>query len=459
MSFDLVVRNGRVVDGDRVAESDIGVSGGVVVVVGPDLESGTIEVDAAGRYVIPGGVDSHVHLGQVSSQGELTADDFWTGSRSAAHGGTTTVVPFAAQHRGMSVMGVLAEAMERARRQATIDYGFHVIVTDWSAAQAELPLAAEAGVAGVKVYLTYDRLKLDHHHVRAVMAAARELGLVVMVHAEDDELVTKGRDKAVAAGELGAMGHVAAHSRQAELEGVATAIALAEETEALLYLAHVSTPEAVAVGIDARARGQSVIIETCPHYLLLDESLLDRPMDVAAPFMSSPPVRGSTEITGMLAAVGRGDVDVVASDHSPYTMDQKLPQGATTPFTSVANGLPGVELRLPLLFSTTGLAITDFARLVSTNPAKVCGLYPRKGSLQPGADADLVVIGEESRTVTYGSLHDAVGYTPYEGMELTGFPEVVISRGEILLADGVDTTDRGRGRFVARAAPAARSVG
>ena len=255
------------------------------------------------------------------------------------------------------------------------------------------------------------------------------------------------------------MGHVASHSRQAEVEGVAAAIALAEEAEATLYLAHVSTPEAVTMGIAARARGHSVAIETCPHYLMLDESLLDQTIENAAPFMSSPPVRGSSERLGMLAAVGRGEVDVVASDHSPYTMEQKLPDGAATLFTSVANGLPGVELRLPLLFSTAELPIADFVRLISTNPAKVCGIYPRKGSLRPGADADLVVIGEESRSVTYSSLHDAVGYTPYEGMELAGWPDVVVSRGEVLVSQGVDATSPGRGQFVARATGAGGRAG
>jgi dihydropyrimidinase len=456
--FDLVVRNGRVVDGDEVLEADVGISEGVVAALGPGLGPGDAEIEAGGRYVIPGGVDSHVHLGQVSSMGDVTADDFWTGSRSAVHGGTTTIVPFAAQHRGLSVLEVLHDALERARQQATIDFAFHVIITDWARAEPELRQAAGLGIVGVKVYLTYDRLKLDGSQILAVMAAARDLGLTVMVHAEDDAMVTAGRERAIAAGESGARGHAASHSRSAELAGVTAAIALAEEAGTALYLAHISTPEAVAVATGGRARGLDVTVETCPHYLLLDESLLDQPIETAAPFMSSPPVRGSSERAGLLAALARGEIDIVASDHSPYTMEQKLPDGAATSFTRVANGLPGVELRLPLLYSacvaSSVLSITDFVRLISTNPAKACGLYPRKGSLAPGADADLVVWSEEARTVDYDALHDAVGYTPYEGMELTGWPEVVIARGEVLVAEGSDATSRARGKFVARLAPA-----
>ena len=453
-----MVRNGRVVEGDRVLEADVGVSGGVIAALEPGLGPGDAEVDAAGRYVMPGGVDSHVHLGQVSSQGDLTADDFWTGSRSAAHGGTTTIVPFAAQHRGMSVSDVLGDALVRAQQQATIDYGFHVIVTDWEIAESEMRQAAEAGVVGVKVYLTYDRLKLDPSQVSAVMASARQLGLTVMVHAEHDGLVSQGREEAIAAGRLGASSHASSHSRLAEVAGVSAVIDLAEETTVALYLAHILTPEAVALATAARARGLAVTVETCPHYLILDESLLEQPMEIAAPFMSSPPVRGPSEREELLAQLARGEIDVVASDHSPYTMEQKLPAGATTPFTDVANGLPGVELRLSLLFSaavaTGSLSINDFVRLVSTNPAKACGLFPRKGSLSPGADADLVVWGEDTRAVTYDNLHDAVGYTPFEGMELTGWPEVVVSRGEVLVASGVDATSQGRGSFVARTTPA-----
>jgi len=455
VSFDLVIRRGRLVDADGVTEADLGIRDGRIAEIGPGLDASTSEVDAAGRYVMPGGVDSHVHLGQVSSKGDVTADDFWTGSRSAVFGGTTTVVPFAAQHRGESIRAVVDDALGRAGEQMTIDYGLHVIITDFGGAAAdELASVAADGIAAIKIYLTYDRLKLNGAAALEVMTAARSAGLPVMVHAEADSLVTWGRDQQVAAGALGAASHAVSHSRTAEWSGVAEAIALAETVGATLYLAHVSIPGSIELAMAARTRGVDVIAETCPHYLLLDEATLNEPMAVAAPFLCSPPLRGSSERAGLLDRLAGGDIDLVASDHSPYTIAQKLPHGPDTAFTDAANGLPGIELRLGLVYSAAvsngSLDMAEFVGLVSTNPAKICGLFPRKGSLEIGADADLVVWEESSYAVRWADLHDSVGYTPYEGLELTGRPALVIAAGEIIVGEGIDGTRPGRGRFLAR---------
>lgn len=455
MSFDLVIRRGRLVDADGTREADLGVRGGLISEIGPGLGNGASEIDAAGRYVMPGGVDCHVHLDQVSSKGDMTADDFWTGSRSAVFGGTTTVVPFAAQHRGMSIRQVVDAALEHAGKHMTVDYGMHVIVTDFSGdAPAELASVAADGIAAVKIYLTYDRLKLKGVAALDVMAAARDAGIPVMVHAEADDLVARGRDQQVAAGQLGASSHAVSHSREAEHAGVAEAISLGAATGATVYLAHVSTPEAIDLAIAARARGVDVIAETCPHYLLLDEATLDQHMEAAAPFLCSPPLRGAEDRSGLLDRLAAGDVDLVTSDHSPYSLAQKLPNGPATAFTEAANGLPGIELRLALLYSAAvdggSLDMSDFVRLVSANPAKVCGLYPRKGSLQIGADADLVLWDDQPHTICWADLHDNVGYTPYEGLELARRPYAVISAGEVVVGVDVDETRPGRGRFVGR---------
>jgi dihydropyrimidinase len=462
VSFDLVVRNCRLVDDRLVRDGDVGIEEGRITATGLDLPGGTVDLDAAGRYVMPGGVDSHVHLGQVSSKGDVTADDFWTGSRAAAFGGTTTVVPFAAQHRGQSIREVVDDALRRADEQMTVDYGMHVIITDFDDPAAEdLEYAAGAGIAAVKIYLTYDRLKLVGSAALEVMAAARHAGLPVMVHAEADSLVAWGRDRQIEAGELGAVSHAVSHSRAAEWSGVAEAIALAETVGATVYLAHVSTPEAIGLAEAARTRGVGVIAETCPHYLLLDEASLDSPMESAAPFLCSPPLRGAHERAGLIDRLGSG-IDLVASDHSPYTLDQKLPNGPATAFTEAANGLPGIELRLSLLHSAAvahgPLDIADFVDLVSTNPARVCGMYPRKGSLRVGADADLVIWDQSSFTVRWADLHDNVGYTPYEGFELVGRPHAVIAAGEIIVGDGTDGTRPGRGTFVSRREPAGNPI-
>jgi dihydropyrimidinase len=458
MTFDLIIRNGRLADATGEKAGDIAVTAGRIAAVGPALGSGTAastEIDAAGRYVMPGGVDSHVHLGQLSSKGDMTADDFWTGSRSAVFGGTTTVVPFAAQHRGMSITEVVDNAMERAAAEMTVDYGMHLIITDWQdPAPAEFATAAGAGLTAVKIYLTYDRLKVPGSRAIELMQAARAAGVPVMVHAEDDAIVGWGRDERVAAGRLGADSHAYSHSRGAEWSGVAQAIALAEAAAASLYLAHISTPQAIDLVLAARQRGVDVVAETCPHYLLLDESAYLDPIETAAPFMCSPPLRGPAERAGLIEQLGSGAIDIVSSDHSPYTMNQKLPTGPATAFTEVANGLPGVELRLSLLYTAAvadgPLTISDFVRLVATNPAKTCGLYPRKGSLEVGADADILVWDDAVWTVGEADLHDNVGYTPYEGMQLQGQPVIVVSRGEAIVGPETDGTRRGRGAFVTR---------
>ncbi len=345
--------------------------------------------------------------------------------------------------------------MERAATEMTVDYGMHLIVTDWEdPAPGEFAAVAATGLAAVKIYLTYDRLKVPGSRAIELMQAARAAGVPVMVHAEDDAIVGWGRDERVAAGRLGADSHAYSHSRGAEWSGVAQAIALAEAAGASLYLAHISTPQAVDLVLAARRRGVDVVAETCPHYLLLDESAYDSPIETAAPFMCSPPLRGPAERAGLMAQLAAGDIAVVSSDHSPYTMDQKLPGGPATAFTESANGLPGVELRLPLLYTAAvadgPLSMGDFVRLVATNPAKICGLYPRKGSLQVGSDADLVIWDETAWTVRGADMHDNVGYTPYEGMELQGKAAIVVAGGELIVDEAGRAIRPGRGEFVAR---------
>ena len=442
MTFDLVVRNGRVAVDGRVSAVDVGVEGGRVRVLQSGLAAAAVDLDANGRLVTPGGVDSHVHMGQLSSMGQMTADDFWSGSRSAVFGGTTTVVPFAAQHRGMALGTVVDDALARAADEMAIDYGFHVIVTDpdVSRFEADLVRAAEQGIVGIKIFLTYDRLRIDRRRCLDLMTMARRLGLTVMVHAEDDALVGWGRQRAVDDGEMGAMSHVRSHSRAAERSGVATAIALAEEAEAVLVLAHLSIPDSVRQVTAARGRGVAVFAETCPHYLVLVEGALEGSMAEAAPFMCSPPLRTAEEGSEMRQLLSDGQIHIAASDHSPYTLAQKLPSGDETTFVEVANGLAGVEVRLPVMV-TVAAALSDsnvagFVDIVSANPARASGLYPRKGSLMVGSDADLVIWDEAPRTIAYSDLHDAVGYTPYEGMAVDGWPGTVVAGGEIVVAPG-----------------------
>ncbi len=454
MIHDLVIRAGRLVGEDGVADADVAVDGGRVTVVGSVEGGGRREIDAAGRIVTPGGVDTHVHLGQRSSRGDLTADDFWTGSRSAAHGGTTTVVPFAAQHRGMTLAEVMRDAWSRAEEQMAVDYGFHVIVTDPTIPgfDEDLAAAAAAGIVGIKLYLTYDRLRLDGGTALAAMEQAAELGLSVMVHAEDDAIVSWGRERAMRQGVTDASGHIRSHSPAAERAGVETAVALAETVHATLVLAHLSLPDSLDAVASARQRGVRVFAETCPHYVVMHDEALAGPIEETAEFMSSPPLRPRVVMEEMRRKLAAGSVDLVASDHSPYTAQQKLPQGQGTVFTEVANGVPGIAVRMPILMDLAlsgTITLMDAVRLGATTPAVLAGFTPDKGLVAEGSDADLVVWEPGAHRITAAELHDAVGSTPYEGMIVGAWPATVVSRGEVIIGEEA-TLEPGRGHLLRR---------
>ena len=451
-----MVRNGRLVSEDGVTTADLAVVGGRIEAVGDGIPPGRREIDAGGRYVLPGGVDPHCHLAQISGAGVPTSDDFASGTRSAAFGGTTTVMAFAAQHRGTSILDTIAEAMTRAEVEAVVDYGFHLIPTErHDHTEADLAEVVRRGITSMKVFMTYERLRLADSDLVGMLAAARRVGMTVMAHAEHEGLISWKRQCLIEQGRHDAMAHAESHSRVAERAGVGEIVAIAEALEMGIYLVHLSSGAAIAAAEAARSRGVGVAVETCPHYLLLDESLLDGPITETAPFMSSPPLRGADDRRALWAAIRAGVVDTIGSDHAPYRLDVKLPRGEETEFHEVANGVPGIEMRMPLLFSegvaTGQLTVSDFVRLVATNPAKLFGLYPRKGSLAVGSDADLVVWDDaETRTVSHRHLHDNMDYTPYEGMTITGWPATVVSRGRVVVDGGRDALVPGGGAFVAR---------
>ena len=447
------MRNGRLVSEDGVTTSDLAVLGGRIETIGDGIVSGKREIDAGGKYVFPGGVDPHCHLAQISAAGVPTSDDFASGTRSAAFGGTTTVMAFAAQHRGTTILDTIAEAMKRADAEVMVDYGLHLILTErQDHMAADLAEVVRRGITSMKVFTTYERLRLADSDLVEVLAAARGVGMTVMAHAEHEGLISWRRQCLVAQGRHDALAHAESHSRVAERAGVAEIVAIAEALKMGIYLVHLSTGSAIAEAEAARSRGVGVAVETCPHYLLLDESLLDGPIGKTAAFMSSPPLRATDDRRALRA----GMVDTIGSDHAPYRLDAgKLPRGDETEFHEVANGMPGVELRLPLLFSegvaTGQITVSDFVRLVAANPAKLFGLYPRKGSLAVGSDADIVVWDDaEERTVSHRHLHDNMDYTPYEGRTLTGWPATVVLRGRVVVDGGRDALASGGGVFIAR---------
>jgi dihydropyrimidinase len=425
-----------------------------------DNDLAVIKIDATGLMVLPGGVDVHCHIDQVSSTGLVTADDFYTGGVSAACGGTTTIVPFAAQHRGQSLIETVTAYHQKAAPKAFVDYGFHLIVSDPrpEVLGDELPAMVEQGCPSLKVYMTYDALRLSDRQMLDVLGAARALGARVMVHAENHDAIAWITNRLLASGCTLPRHHPASRPAVVEREATHRAIALAEIAGAPLHIVHVSSAEALDEVRRGRARGAEVTAETCPQYLVLKADDLDRPGFEGAKLMCSPPPRDEASQRALWQGLADGVLAVFASDHAPYRFDDpqgKKVHGEDAPFTRIPNGVPSLELRLPLLYSL-GVAqgrldLHRFVAVTATEPARLFGLYPRKGTIAVGSDADLALWDPQRHTiVTSLALHDRMDYTPFEGLHLTGWPIVTISRGEVIWAGGTVFGRAGRGRFLAR---------
>jgi dihydropyrimidinase len=462
--FDLVIRKGTVATAADVFSADIGVSGGRISALGHELGNGRVEIDATGKLVLPGGIDSHVHIAQVSSIGIKTADDFLSGSRSAAAGGNTTLIPFAAQHKGQSLRKVVEDYHREAAGKAVIDYAFHLIISDPTpeVLGQELPALIRDGYTSFKIYLTYDMLKLSDRETLEVLSLARREGAMVMIHAENHDVIAFLTERLLAAGHSAPKFHATAHAALAEREATHRAISLAELIDVPVLIVHVSAREAIDQIAWARNRGLKIYAETCPQYLFLTEDDLDKPGIEGARCMCSPPPRDKANQEFVWRGIEAGIFDVFSSDHAPYRMDAggKLHAGPNPPFKKIGNGVPGIEVRLPLLFSegvrTGRIDLTRFVALSATTAAKLYGLYPRKGTIAVGSDADIAIWDPDLEvTIRQEILHDAMDYTPYAGLQVTGWPVMTISRGEVVWGGGKVTGAEGRGRFLPCELPAA----
>lgn len=458
--YDVVIRNGTVATASEVMHCDIGIAGGRIAALADRIEGGRSQIDALGRIVVPGGIDSHVHLAQRGPMGPQHADDFASGTIAAACGGNTTIIPFANQFKGQSLRATVDNYLALAAGKAIIDYGIHMIISDPTEAVLgqELPALIHRGFTSFKVFMTVDAFKLEDRQILDVLATARREGALVLVHAESHDVIGWLSDRLLQADRRAPKYHASARPPLAEREATHRAITLSEIAETPILVVHVSAPEAIAQIEQARARGVKVFAETCPHYLLLHAGDLDRPGLEGAKYMCAPPLRDKADLVHVWRALERGVFDVFSSDHAPFCFDSpqgKKLHGEHAPFTKIANGMPGIETRLPLLFSE-GLQkgridLPRFVALSATNAAKIYGLYPRKGTLAIGADAD-IAIWDPHRTVTItkAMLHDRMDYTPYEGMQVRGWPVMTLSRGEIVWNDGKVLGSQGRGEFLAR---------
>ena len=457
--FDLVIRGGQIVTPNGVVAGDIGLRGETIAEIGTSLGPATSNIVALGKYVMPGGIDPHAHIEQMSGMGVMNADTFETATRSAAMGGTTSVISFAAQAKGERLADTVADYSARAARGAMIDYAFHMTVTDTDVPHFDDDMGAliGAGNRSIKVFTTYN-IQLSDAQILAVMAQAQTHGALVCVHAETDAIIAQAKSALISAGKTAPHYHAASHPRMAEIEAVERICRFAEYLGQPVMLFHISTTEGAQAVAAARKRGAPIWAETCPHYLFMTEEVLHKPGMEGGKWMCSPPQRHAADQEALWAALHAGDLQLVSSDHAPYRFDEsgKLSAGPDAGFHEIANGLPGLETRLPLMFDamvSKGRGGPEaFARFTATAPAKIYGL-PNKGTLAPGMDAD-ITLWDPERTVTYGEndLHDNVGYNPWADRTIKGWPTDVWLRGSHIVQDGSFAATPGSGRRIDRPA-------
>jgi dihydropyrimidinase len=456
--FDLVIRNARVATAADTFDCDIGVRAGRIAQLGEALPAATREIDAAGRVVTPGGVDAHCHLDQPMEAPARMADGFDSGTRSAACGGTTTVIPFAAQAKGQSLRAAVLDYHSRAEGRAHVDYAFHLIVSDPTPAvlKDELPSLIAEGYTSFKIYMTYDDLKLDDGQILDVLEVARQHGAMAMVHAENADCIEWLTRRLEASGRTAPRFHAHARPMLVEREATHRAISLSQLVDVPILIVHVSGRDAVEQIRWARGLGLQVYAETCPQYLFLTaEDLGIDDSYHGARCVCSPPPRDKGNQEVIWNGLGDGLFTVFSSDHAPFRYDDpqgKKPGGEEVAFRHIPNGIPGLETRMPLLYSEGVLggriSINKFVELTATNPAKAYGLHPRKGTIAVGADADLVIWDEGERVIRNADLHHDVDYTPYEGMRLKAWPGLTLSRGEVVWDGKAFTGRAGRGKFL-----------
>lgn len=453
----LLIKNGKIVTASDIYNGDIYIEEGIVKEIGINLIKEADEVvDAKGKYVIPGGVDVHTHL-NLDVGIAVANDDFYTGTVAAACGGTTTIV----DHMGFGPKGCnLKHQIDvyhgYAKDKAVIDYSFHGVIqhVNEDILNEMDEIVNNEGIPSFKLYLTYDYM-IDDEGVIKVLKKLKELEGVVTIHCENHGSIKLLREKFIKEGHTGVKYHPLSRPVESEAEAVNRMINLSSIVEgAPLYIVHLSS----GLGLDyikmAIKRGEKVYSETCPQYLLLDDSKYNLPNDEALKYTISPPLRSKNNIEALWNGINEGYIQTIATDHCPFALGTDKQKGKDD-FTKCPNGAPGIEERIPLMFSEgvmkNRINLNKFVELCCTNPAKMFGLYPKKGTIQVGSDADIVIIDAEKEvTITHSNLHSNVDYSAYEGIKLKGYPVMTISRGEIIVKDNKFIGKKGYGKFIKR---------
>ncbi len=457
MRFDTVIKNGVVVTASDTFASDVGIVGDTISAIAQQLpiEGASRVIDAAGRYVMPGGIDVHTHL-DMPFGGTTSSDDFETGTIAAAFGGTTTLVDFAIQYKGQTLRQAFEAWMKKAERKAAIDYAFHCIITELGDAHLEeMDALVREGVSSFKLFMAYPGVfMLDDATIFRAMSQAAKSGGLICMHAENGGAIDVIVRRALAEGKRAPKYHALTRPTTAEAEATARAIALAEMAGAPVYIVHLSCNDALEKVREARDRGLPAYAETCPQYLFLSIENFDVPGFEGAKYVFTPPLREKWHQEKLWQGLAKDDLQVVSTDHCPFCYKEQKELGKDD-FTKIPNGGPGIEHRLSLVY-TGGVhgkrfSPNRFVQLVSTAPAKLFGLYPHKGTVAVGSDADLIVFDPDAEQVISARTHHMrVDYSMFEGIRVKGIPQIVLSRGRVVVEGGKFVGRAGAGQFLRR---------
>jgi dihydropyrimidinase len=458
MSFDTLIVNGTVVTATDSYLADVAITGGKVTAIGQSLprENTTRILEAKNKYVMPGGIDVHTHL-DMPFGGTTSADDFETGTRAAAFGGTTTLIDFAIQYKGQPLRAAFDAWMQKAASKATTDYAFHCIITDLPNARLdEMTELVHEGVPSFKLFMAYPGVfMLDDATIFKAMQKASKIGGMICMHAENGGAIDVIVQQALAEGKTAPKYHALTRPTTAEAEATSRAIALAEMAGSPVYIVHLSCNDALEKVREARDRGLPVYAETCPQYLYLSLDDMDKPGFESAKYVFTPPLREKWHQEKLWTGLKQDHLQVVSTDHCPFCFKEQKEMGKDD-FTKIPNGGPGIEHRMSLIYSggvgKGRFSVNRFVELVSTTPAKIFGLYPRKGTIAVGSDADLVIFDpNREHTISAKTHHMRVDYSMFEGIKVKGMPDVVLSRGQVVVEGEKFYGKPGQGSFLKRA--------
>jgi dihydropyrimidinase len=452
----ILIKGGTIVTASDLYQGDVLIQDEKVTTIGTELVGHADRViDAAGKYVLPGGIDVHTHL-DMPFGGTMSADDFETGTVAAAYGGTTSIVDFAIQYKGQTLHHAWETWMKKAEGKAAIDYGFHMIVTDLNdQVEQEMDALVRQGVTSFKLFMAYPGVfMLDDASIFRALLRTGQNGGTICMHAENGGVIDVLVKKALAEGRTAPKYHALTRPARAEAEATHRAIALAEIANVPIYIVHLSAAEALEMVTEARDRGLPAYAETCPQYLFLSYDNYEEPGFDGAKYVMSPPLRPKETQDRLWRGLAFNDLQAISTDHCPFCMKEQKQLGHDD-FSRIPNGAPGIETRMSLVFDggvrAGRISLNRYVELTSTSPAKIFGLFPRKGTIAPGSDADIVVF-DPSRTTTLSAKthHMRVDYNPYEGRQVTGVSDTVLSRGRVIIENGRFVGRAGAGSFIKR---------